>query len=268
MNYTTFLSIAGSDPSGGAGIQADLKTATALGTYGMTAITAITAQNTQGVTGFSAVPPELLESQLEAVLSDIRPMATKTGMLPDARSIAVTASMIEHYELRNVVVDPVLIATSGDALSDGDTMLALKQLLFPHALLITPNLEEAEKLTGMKIAGKEDAIECARSLRAETGCANVLIKGGHGTGELLSDILLTADEVSIIEHARVETRNTHGTGCTLSSAIACHLAKGHKLIEAVSMSINWLWWAIHTGAEMNIGHGHGPVNHLYEILND
>ena len=265
-SYHTMLTIAGSDPSGGAGIQADIKTASALGVYAMSVITAVTAQNTCGVTGFEAVSLPMLRSQLTAVLSDIRPGAVKIGMIPSAAHVRVIAEAIGEYDLKHVVLDPVLVATSGDALSEGDTVQTLLHSLAPHAEIITPNIPEAEALTSIKITDLHSCIGCADGLLGFSGAKSVLLKGGHGAdpGEII-DIFIDADHKSLLTHRRIDTPNTHGTGCTLSSAIASLLALGYDRHAAVVRGVEWLGAAIEAGANKSIGHGQGPVNHLFKI---
>ncbi|MCM1005691.1 MAG: bifunctional hydroxymethylpyrimidine kinase/phosphomethylpyrimidine kinase [Prevotella sp.] len=278
-HYDTVLSIAGSDSSGGAGIQADIKTCTALGVYAMTAITALTAQNTMGVSSFEASSEALLRAQLQAVIEDIRPDAVKTGMIPTAAHIHLIADFIRKYDLKNLVVDPVMVATSGDSLCNDDTKEAFLAYLMPHARIVTPNIPEAEALTDIKITDRSSMQIVALDLLIRTGCGAVLLKGGHGNEEdRHADLLmlgykeLTGEtrhshfaEPIWLEHKHIDTPNTHGTGCTLSSAIASFLAKGLNAEQAVRKAVDWLSGAIASGADYSIGHGHGPVNHLYKI---
>lgn len=257
MEYIKVLSIAGSDPSGGAGIQADLKTCCAMGCYGMTAITAITAQNTLGVRDFVAVSPEMLRTQIEAVCDDIRPDAVKIGMVPSAEAADVIADMIEKYSLERVVVDPVMVSTSGHSLSEGSAIDTLSRRVFPLASVITPNLPEAKAL------GSTDPSALASIYQ----CASVLVKGGHSTDhDNMVDLLWSDGVLHEFPVAYVDTPNTHGTGCTLSSAIACQLAMGKSVVEACAVAIDWLGKAIRSGANFKLGHGHGPVNHLFNII--
>lgn len=260
--YFTMLSIAGSDPSGGAGIQADIKTASALGVYAMAALTAVTAQNTMGVRGFEAVSVDMLRAQLCAVIEDIRPDAVKIGMIPTAAHVEVIADTLERYELQNVVLDPVLVATSGDALSGGDTVQTLLSRLVPLAAVVTPNLPEAAALTGRGVSTPTEILEAAQELRG-LGARGVLIKGGHGGAEELIDYYVDRDHQERHFHRRIATPNTHGTGCTLSSAIASFMARGEETAVAVAHGIEWLQGALRAGADIELGHGHGPVNHLY-----
>ena len=219
------LAIAGSDPSGGAGIQADLKTYAALGVYGMAAITALTAQNTVGVTGVHAVPPEFVALQIDAVVSDIPPDAVKTGMLASAEIVRMVAEKAREHGLRNLVVDPVMVAKSGDSLLAEDAVRAVRDELVPLATVVTPNLPEAAALLGRPVDSLEVMREAARAIHA-LGAANVVIKGGHLEGETLTDILFDGERLHEFSGPRVQTRNTHGTGCTFSSAIAVYLALG------------------------------------------
>lgn len=261
--YRTALVIAGSDPIAGAGIQADLKSCLAFGVYATTVITAVTAQNTLGVKTFQAVPPSLLEAQLEAVLEDVPPQAVKIGMIPDAESVRIIAEALKRYDAPHIVVDPVLVATSGDSLTGGDTREALINRLFPLAEVVTPNLHEAEALSGQPVSSPALIKEAARTI-ISGGCRSVLIKGGHGEGDTLTDTLFIRDSEPVsISHPRIDSPNTHGTGCSLSSAIAANLALGHPLQDAVRRADLWLEGAIATGAHRSLGKGHGPVNHLY-----
>ncbi len=261
QRYARVLSIAGSDSSGGAGIQADLKTFAALGCYGMTAITALTAQNTRGVAGIHAVPPAFLKAQIQAVVEDIGVDAVKLGMLPTPGSVDVVAWAIEHYRLPNVVLDPVMVATSGDRLIAQETVAALVRELFPRAAVVTPNLDEAALLVGHAIDGI-DALDGATDELLALGARGVLIKGGHLSGEEVVDVLgLKGDARHRYASARIASRNLHGTGCTLSSAIAAQLALGHALPDAVGLARRYVLGAIAAGAEVRTGGGHGPLNH-------
>lgn len=275
--YKSVLSIAGSDSIGGAGIQADIKTCMAHGIYAMTVVTAVTAQNSCGVRGIMPVNPSMLRLQLEAVLDDIYPDAVKIGMIPDAVSIGIIAEAIKIYELKNVVVDPVMVATSGDRLAREDSKDALIELLLPHALVVTPNIPEAEVLTGMKIMDSSSRINAAKSLLDRASCGSVLIKGGHESGDskVMTDVYADSlNGVRIFSHSKTDTRNTHGTGCSLSSAIASELARGPfdftELPCKIDKSVKWLSAAIARGASIQFGshHGHGPVNHLTFATNN
>jgi len=259
--YVRVLSIAGSDSGGGAGVQADLKTFGALGCYGMTAITALTAQNTQGVSGIHGVPPAFLKAQLQAVLDDIGVDAVKIGMLHAPEVVEVVAWAIDHYRLRKVVLDPVMVATSGDRLMAAETVQVLVQQLFPRATVITPNLDEAALLLGRAIDGIDALDEAATALLA-LGAPAVLLKGGHLPGNDVLDVLAQADGTRLrLPTSRIITPNGHGTGCTLSSAIACYLAQGLGLAQAVQQARGYILQAIGAGAHVRTGHGHGPLNH-------
>lgn len=261
--YARVLSIAGSDSGGGAGIQADLKTFSALGCYGMTAITAITAQNTQGVRAIHGVPPDILRAQIDAVVEDIGVDAVKIGMLHAPEVVQVVADAIRRHQLPNVVLDPVMVATSGDRLIASETVQVLVNELFPLAAVVTPNLDEAALLLGREIEGIDDLDDAVRDLLA-LGAPAVLLKGGHLKGERVVDLLATRSGLrQRLESARIATHNGHGTGCTLSSAIAAFLAQGHKLPQAVEKARAYILGAIAAGADVHTGQGHGPLNHGY-----
>ncbi len=260
------LTIAGSDSSGGAGIQADLKTFTAFAVYGASVITALTAQNTRGVQGVSAVAPDFVEAQIASVLDDLDVGAVKTGMLANAEIIAVVAGALSKRPDMQLVVDPVMVATSGDPLLQPDAVNAFKTLLFPRATLITPNLPEAARLLGGPVAKTEaEAREQVQALGA-LGARAVLLKGGHGSGDEAVDLLLLADgQIRRFASPRIDTRNTHGTGCTLSAAIAALLAQAIDLETAVLRAKTFVHRAIEAGRAQSIGHGNGPVDHLYAL---
>lgn len=259
--YARVLSIAGSDSGGGAGIQADLKTFSALGCYGMTAITALTAQNTLGVSGIQGVPPEFLKAQIRAVVEDIGVDAVKLGMLHAPEVVAVVAWAIDHYKLDKVVLDPVMVATSGDRLIAAETVQVLVRELFPRATVVTPNLDEAALLIGHAIDGV-DALDDAASELLALGARAVLLKGGHLPGNDVVDLLAEADGERLrLSSERIASRNLHGTGCTLSSAIAAHLALGYALPEAVERARGYVVAAMAAGADVKVGAGHGPLNH-------
>jgi hydroxymethylpyrimidine/phosphomethylpyrimidine kinase len=261
FEYRRVLSIAGSDSGGGAGIQADLKTFAALGCYGMTAITALTAQNTRGVRSIHGVPPAMLRDQIDAVIEDIGAHAVKIGMLHAPEIVAVVAGAIDRHALKNVVLDPVMVATSGAVLIETPAVEMLVRELFPRADLVTPNLDEASLLTGRSLHSLEDMESAALGLMAR-GARAVLVKGGHLPGETVADLLLTADgERRVMSAPRIETANTHGTGCTLSSAVAAHLALGASLPEAVSRARAYVWEALRAGAPVRTGAGSGPLDH-------
>lgn len=261
QHYPRVLTIAGSDSGGGAGIQADLKTFSALGCYGMTAITAITAQNTQGVRAIHGIPSEMLAAQIDAVVEDIGVDAVKIGMLHSPDVVHVVAQAIRQYDLPHVVLDPVMVATSGDRLIAAETVQVLVQELFPLATLITPNLDEAQLLLGQSIRGQDDLEPAARALLA-LGAQGVLLKGGHLPGNEVVDLLLLPQQPAVrLASPRIASRNVHGTGCTLSSAIAAHVALGQTLTQAVASARDYILAAIEAGAAVRTGHGHGPLNH-------
>jgi hydroxymethylpyrimidine/phosphomethylpyrimidine kinase len=262
--YRTVLSIAGSDSGGGAGIQADIKTISALGGFAMTAITALTAQNTTGVTGIHPVPVEFAAAQIDAVLSDIGADAVKIGMLYSAELIEAVASALRRHGAANIVLDPVMVAQSGDRLLQDDAVEALLSELIPLATVLTPNLPEAEVLLGSAIDGAEQMADAARRL-ARSGCRSVLIKGGHGETGASDDLLYLAekDRMLWLKAGRIETKNTHGTGCTLSSAVAAQLAAGESIEGAVRSAKAYITEAIRSGARYAIGNGHGPVHHFH-----
>ncbi len=259
--YARVLTIAGSDSGGGAGIQADLKTFAALGCYGMSAITALTAQNTVGVQGIHAVPAEFLKAQIQSVVEDIGVDAVKIGMLHAPGIVEVVAWAIDHYQLKNVVLDPVMVATSGDRLIANDTVQVLVHELFPRATVITPNLDEAALLLERRISNADALNNAAEDLLA-MGAKSVLLKGGHLAGDEVVDVLLQSGMApQRLASPRIASRNVHGTGCTLSSAIAAHLALGHPLGDAVVLGRRFILEAIAKGANFTTGHGHGPLNH-------
>ena len=260
------LTIAGSDSGGGAGIQADLKTITMLGAYGASVITAVTAQNTQGVQGVYEVPLEGIAAQLDAVCQDITFHGVKTGMLSSKAVVELVSEKISAYRLSNVVVDPVMVSTSGDLLLQPDAIDAVLQLLLPRAFLVTPNLQEAAVLANMEIHTLED-MQCAgKRICEEMGCTNVLVKGGH-LEEGATDVLYTADGQFIyFTEQRINSKNTHGTGCTLSAALATYLAQGKTLPQAVQAAKQYLTQALYHGRMDEIGHGSGPVRHNYSLI--
>ncbi|MCQ2543309.1 MAG: bifunctional hydroxymethylpyrimidine kinase/phosphomethylpyrimidine kinase [Lachnospiraceae bacterium] len=257
----TALSIAGSDSSGGAGVQADIKTMMANGVYAMSAITALTAQNTTGVTGIMEVTPEFLEKELDSIFTDIYPDAVKTGMVASSELIRVIAKKLKEYKARNIVIDPVMVSTSGASLISEDAKETLKKELFPLATLITPNIPEAEELSGMMIENEVEMIEAARFINEKYGCA-VLLKGGHSINDA-NDLLCTDSEYKWFKGKRIDNPNTHGTGCTLSSAIASNLAKGETLEDAVQYAKNYISGAL--AAMLDLGKGSGPMNHGFAI---
>ena len=260
-HYARVLTIAGSDSGGGAGIQADLKTFAALGCFGMTAITALTAQNTKGVQGIHGIPAEFLKAQIQSVMDDIGVDAIKIGMLHAPEIVDVVAWAIDHYKLKNVVLDPVMVATSGDRLIASETVQVLVRELFPRATLITPNLDEAVLLLGRDISDASVLESAGRDLLA-MGARAVLLKGGHLPGDDVMDLLVQPNTPSErLSSRRIHSNNVHGTGCTLSSAIAAYLALGMGLSEAVHCARQFIVQAIAHGADITTGHGHGPLNH-------
>ena len=266
FRYARVLSIAGSDSGGGAGIQADLKAFSALGCYGMTAITAITAQNTLSVSAIHGVPPEVLRSQIRAVLDDIGTDTIKIGMLHSPEIVAVVAQALDEYRIAHVVLDPVMVATSGDRLMAQETVQVLVTELFHRATLVTPNLDEAELLLGRKIS-QATQLDAAACELLTLGAPAVLLKGGHLAGDEVVDVLATADgRTQRWTSPRIASRNVHGTGCTLSSAIAAHLALGLDLPQAVIESRRYVLASIASGAAVRTGAGHGPLNHAHAPL--
>ena len=261
FEYPRVLSIAGSDSGGGAGIQADLKTFAALGCYGMTAITALTAQNTLGVRAIHGVPPEMLRDQIDAVVEDMGLDAVKIGMLHAPDIVQTVAEAIDRHALQKVVLDPVMVATSGAVLIDNPAIAVLVRELFWRAAVITPNLDEASLLVGRPL-GSEQAMEAAAQELLAKGAQAVLLKGGHLAGEVVSDLLVTQNgELHWMRAPRIHSANTHGTGCTLSSAIAAHLALGAPLLEAVQAARAYVRAALEAGAKVRTGAGSGPLNH-------
>ncbi|NDP64885.1 bifunctional hydroxymethylpyrimidine kinase/phosphomethylpyrimidine kinase [Polaromonas sp.] len=263
FEYPRVLSIAGSDSGGGAGIQADLKTFSALGCYGMTAITALTAQNTCGVRAIHAVPPQMLRDQIDAVMEDIGADAVKIGMLHSPEIVQTVAQAIDRHAMQHVVFDPVMVATSGAVLIDNAAIEVLVRELFGRAAVITPNLDEAALLVGYPLGSKQDMERAALDLLAK-GARAVLLKGGHLPGHNVMDLLLSAGgEKRWMEAPRIDSPNTHGTGCTLSSAIAAYLALGASLPDAVQQARNFVREALQAGAQVFTGKGSGPLNHGY-----
>ena len=259
------LTIAGSDSGGGAGIQADLKTFSALGAYGASVITALTAQNTQTVSAIHEVPPSFITEQLMSVLGDLTVTAIKVGMLASSDIIHAVADVLEQHRDIPVVLDPVMVAKSGDSLLSDDALGALKERLCPLATVITPNLPEAAKLLACDEAVNEAEVRQQAQELIETGVAAVLVKGGHLSGNMSTDILISNGSILEFPHTRIDTKNTHGTGCTLSSAIAAGLAKGCDLETAVAGAQSYVHDAICAADELRIGHGHGPVHHFHAL---
>jgi len=266
QQYVRVLSIAGSDSGGGAGIQADLKTFAALGCFGMTAVTALTAQNTCGVRTIHAVPPEMLRDQIDAVVQDIGVDAVKVGMLHSPDIVRTVAQAIDRHRLSQVVFDPVMVATSGARLIDDPAIAVLVSELFPRALLITPNLDEAGLLVGKPLSSVSDMAAAAQAL-LRLGARAVLLKGGHLPGNVVVDLLLSADAEPLwMQAARIDSANTHGTGCTLSSAIAAYLAGGLALADAVQQARLFVRSALQAGASVKTGQCSGPLNHSFAPL--
>ena len=264
--YISVLTIAGSDSGGGAGIQADIKTISALGCYATSVITAVTSQNTLGVTDIHPVPIGHISSQLQAVMNDIRPQAIKIGMVDRPGVAQVIAEWLDRYPDIPVVFDPVMVATSGDRLVQGETIASLRELLFPRATLLTPNLDEASLLIDREIIKKENMLEAANDIYSQ-GAKSVLVKGGHLKGDQATDLLYWGyDKYQIYELPYIQTTNGHGTGCTLSSAIAVGLAQGFSLQEAVLRARDYIWQAIFAGKDVRTGKGSGPLNHFFQPL--
>ena len=259
------LSIAGSDPSGGAGIQADLKTFAARGVYGMAVITALTAQNTRGVSGGEAVPPGFIEDQIEAIFEDIRVDAVKIGMIANAGIARAVAGLLSARQGVPIVLDPVMVAKGGSALLAPDAVEALTTRLLPLAAVLTPNLPEAAALLGEPVATDRAGMAAQATRLRALGPQAVLVKGGHLEGEGSPDVLATADGTEWFEAERIATANTHGTGCTLSSAIAAELAKGANASEAVRAAKTYLAGAIAAAERLSVGSGHGPVHHFHAL---
>ena len=257
----TALSIAGSDSSGGAGIQADIKTMTVNGVYAMSAVTALTAQNTTGVTGIFEVTPEFLAQQIDAVFVDIPPDAVKIGMVSSGELIKVIAEKLKEYNAKNIVVDPVMVSTAGSRLMKEEALQTLESSLIPLATVITPNIPEAGILSGMKIQNPEDMTAAAKQIGDRFGCA-VLLKGGHSVSDA-DDLLYSSGDCKWFRGKRINNPNTHGTGCTLSSAIAANLAKGCDLETAVERAKEYISGAL--GAMLDLGRGSGPMDHAFDL---
>jgi hydroxymethylpyrimidine/phosphomethylpyrimidine kinase len=257
------VTIAGSDSGGGAGIQADLKTFSALGVYGASVVTALTAQNTRGVQAIHDVPPDFIAAQMDSIFSDLKVGAAKIGMLSQVAVIEAVAAGLDRHRVGQVVLDPVMVATSGDRLLNPDAVSALRRLLFPRCVLVTPNLLEAAALLDQPVARGEDDMLAQGQALLRQGARAVLIKGGHATGETSVDLLVTPGGAVRLEAPRVATRNTHGTGCTLSSAVAAGLAKGFALGQAVSEAKDYVTAAIAASDRLAVGEGHGPTNHFH-----
>lgn len=266
-SYFRVLTIAGSDSGGGAGIQADIKTISAMGCYASSAITAVTVQNTLGVQAVHPIPLDILEGQIDAILSDIGADAIKIGMLHSTKVVNLVAEMIEKYGIRNVVLDPVMVSTSGHKLIEDDAIESIKNRLIPLSRVITPNIPEAEILSGCKISSEQDFEQIAKKLSFNKS-VSVLLKAGHLDNDCLVDYFYNVEDntITLLPSKRVQTKNTHGTGCTLSSAFASALARGEDLTLAAKSAKKYIEQAIVSGAEYEIGHGHGPVNHGFNPL--
>ena len=265
MTVPVALTIAGSDSSGGAGIQADLKTFAAFGVYGASVITALTAQNTRGVSGIHPVPAAFVTAQMDAVFDDLDVAAVKIGMVAELSIIEAIASALARWKPKHIVLDPVMVATSGDRLLSTDAVSALRERLVPLASLITPNLPEAAALLGESVASDETAIASQGKRLLATGARAVLIKGGHGKGAESIDYLFSGSDTIALPAPRIATANTHGTGCSLSSAIAAGLAKGETLNAAVRDAKTWITEAIAAADRLGVGHGHGPIHHFHRF---
>ncbi len=262
QRYYSVLTIAGSDSGGGAGVQADIKTFSALGCFGTSAITAITVQNTLGVSGIHSIPASIVYDQIKAVMDDIRPLAIKIGMVHSSDLAIAIASAIRPYAVP-VILDPVMVATSGDKLIEDNTIVSLNENLLPLAKLVTPNIYEAQILAGISIKNNEDMKVAARQI-IKSGCQAVLIKGAHLKRHLLSDLYLdTNHREEIFESEFIDTNNTHGTGCTLSSAVAAFMARGYDLIKAIEEAKAYVHESIIQGKDVQTGKGHGPLNHFF-----
>lgn len=261
--YISVLSIAGSDSGGGAGIQADLKTISALGCYGTIAITAVTVQNSLGVAAIHPVPVDIIQGQIEAVMQDIPPQAVKIGMVNRPEVVVMLGEVLKKYPGIPIVFDPVMVASSGDRLIEKETIHLLKEHLFPLSTLLTPNLEEAAIILGHPILNPQEMQLSAKKIQ-DLGPANVLLKGGHMEGDQLFDVLCKENkQLHLLSCERIITHNTHGTGCTLSSALACELAKGYSIYQAVIRARHFIQQAISAGKDVSTGKGHGPLNHFF-----
>lgn len=265
-HYKRALTIAGSDPSGGAGIQADLKTFSACGCFGTSAIVAVVDENTVGVTGVHPIPVDFVAGQIKSVLDDIGTDAIKIGMLHSSELIRTVKDTLSKYDIKNIVLDPVMVATSGDKLLQDEAISTLKEELIPFVRVITPNIPEAEILLGKKIESQEDLLKVIKELSVNRS-VSVLLKAGHLTEEKLTDVFYNAETDEIIELTsnRIHTKNTHGTGCTFSSAIAAYLAHGLPLNDAIREAKEYMKNAISAGAEYEIGKGNGPIHHFFKF---
>lgn len=264
MKMKTVLTIAGSDSSGGAGIQADLKTMTMNGGYGMSVITALTAQNTTGVRGIFESEPMFLKAQIDAIFEDIIPDAVKIGMIPNGELARIIAERLNYYEAKNIIVDPVMVATSGSSLTKSDAVEVICKELLPMAVLVTPNIPEAEVLSGMTITGEETILEAAKYIGDTYGCG-VLLKGGHSINDA-NDLLYNEEKYEWFYGKRIDNSNTHGTGCTLSSAIASNIAKGFSMKQSVQRAKTYISGALE--AQLDLGKGSGPMQHNFNLTGE
>ncbi len=266
-NYSRVLTIAGSDSGGGAGIQADIKTISANACFATSVITAITSQNTVGITAIYPIPIDHIQSQMRAVLSDIGTDAVKIGMLHNSQTIEAVYEVLTEYKVKNIVLDPVMVATSGNKLLQDDAIKTLQDKLIPISRIITPNLPEAEIILGKQITSLTDWTPLAKELSQKSGDVSVLLKAGHAKGDTLIDVFYNAetDESLELKSKRIHSQNTHGTGCTLSSALASFLAQGYDLNKAAKAAKNYINEAIVAGKDYKIGKGHGPVKHFYNF---
>jgi len=261
--YPSVLAIAGSDSGGGAGIQADIKTISALGCFATSALTAITVQNTLGVTGIHSVPAEIVREQIKAVMDDIEPKVIKVGMIHTKELAIVVAETLQQYPTVDVIFDPVMVAASGDRLIEDETIIVLMECLFPLATVVTPNIDEAAILSGMMIRHVDDMAEAAHRI-LQTTCKAVLLKGGHLQGDLMFDLYIDqSGKQQLFTSDAISTRNIHGAGCTLSSAIAAYRATGYTIEEAVEHALRYVHDAIEHGKDVTTGKGNGPLNHFY-----
>lgn len=264
--HPVILSIAGSDCSGGAGIQADIKTISALGGYAASAITAVTVQNTLGVRAVHVIPPEIVCGQIEAVMEDLQPVAVKIGMVNDIQIVHVIADCIRKYSPEHIIYDPVMVSTSGRKLMTDEAIEEIKKKLLPLVTLVTPNIDEAKVLTGKSIQNTQDMLEAAKQL-SHSYQTHILIKGGHLEGDQMCDLLYSPDHTYYIyEEKKIESKNLHGTGCTLSSAIASYLAKGYSMKDSICHAKEYITHAIIAGKNLNIGHGNGPLWHFPDSI--
>jgi hydroxymethylpyrimidine/phosphomethylpyrimidine kinase len=262
--YPSVLTIAGSDSGGGAGIQADIKTISALGCYATSAITAVTVQNTLGVTAIHTIPAAIVQGQITAVMNDVQPMAVKTGMIPDKELVRTIAAALRTYPGIPLIIDPVMIASSGHALVKEEMITAMQQELFPLAVLVTPNLDEAAVLAGFPVRDVQEMKRAAKQILS-LGCQAVLVKGGHLKSNQVYDVYLDiTGQEQVLQAPYITSHNLHGTGCTLSAAIASLVARGNSLVTAVALAKQYISQAIEAGREAVTGQGHGPLNHFFQ----